>query len=66
MFLSRARSRSPGTRVGRNEDTGQSGIEHEFDDELRGRPGKMFISVDGAGSGFLTSKHSQSQAKTLS
>ncbi len=28
------------------EDTGQSGIEHEFDDELRGRPGKMFISVD--------------------
>src|SRR5579872_2233296 len=28
------------------EDTGQSGIEHEFDPELRGRPGKMFISVD--------------------
>ncbi|PYX50719.1 MAG: penicillin-binding protein [Acidobacteria bacterium] len=28
------------------EDGGQSGIEHEFDDELRGRPGKMFISVD--------------------
>src|ERR1700728_1729689 len=28
------------------EDSGQSGIEHEFDDELRGRPGKMFISVD--------------------
>ena len=28
------------------EDTGQSGIEHGFDDELRGRPGKMFISVD--------------------
>ncbi len=28
------------------EDAGQSGIEHEFDDELRGRPGKMFISVD--------------------
>ncbi len=28
------------------EDTGQSGIEHEFDDQLRGRPGKMFISVD--------------------
>src|SRR5258708_35570345 len=29
------------------EDSGQSGIEHEFDDELRGRAGKMFISVDG-------------------
>ncbi len=28
------------------EDSGQSGIEHEFDDELRGRSGKMFISVD--------------------
>jgi cell division protein FtsI (penicillin-binding protein 3) len=28
------------------EDAGQSGIEHEFDDELRGRAGKMFISVD--------------------
>jgi cell division protein FtsI (penicillin-binding protein 3) len=28
------------------EDTGQSGIEHEFDDELRGSAGKMFISVD--------------------
>jgi cell division protein FtsI (penicillin-binding protein 3) len=28
------------------EDSGQSGIEHEFDDELRGHPGKMFISVD--------------------
>ena len=28
------------------EDSGQSGIEHEFDDELHGRPGKMFISVD--------------------
>jgi cell division protein FtsI (penicillin-binding protein 3) len=28
------------------EGTGQSGIEHEFDDELRGRAGKMFISVD--------------------
>jgi cell division protein FtsI (penicillin-binding protein 3) len=28
------------------EDSGQSGIEHGFDDELRGRPGKMFISVD--------------------
>ncbi len=28
------------------EDSGQSGIEHEFDEELRGRPGKMFISVD--------------------
>ena len=28
------------------EDSGLSGIEHEFDDELRGRPGKMFISVD--------------------
>jgi len=28
------------------EDSGQSGIEHEFEDELRGRPGKMFISVD--------------------
>jgi len=28
------------------EDTGQSGIEHEFDPELRGRAGKMFISVD--------------------
>ncbi len=28
------------------EDSGQSGIEHGFDDELRGKPGKMFISVD--------------------
>ncbi len=28
------------------EDSGQSGIEHEFDDELKGRAGKMFISVD--------------------
>jgi cell division protein FtsI (penicillin-binding protein 3) len=28
------------------EDAGQSGIEHAFDDELRGRAGKMFISVD--------------------
>ena len=28
------------------EDAGQSGIEHEFDDELRGRPGQMLISVD--------------------
>jgi cell division protein FtsI (penicillin-binding protein 3) len=28
------------------EDSGQSGIEHEFDDRLRGSPGKMFISVD--------------------
>ncbi len=28
------------------EDSGQSGIEHEFDGELRGRPGRMLISVD--------------------
>jgi len=28
------------------EDSGQSGIEHEFDKELSGHPGKMFISVD--------------------
>jgi len=28
------------------EDSGQSGIEHEFDEQLRGRPGKMSISVD--------------------
>src|SRR5436305_2354051 len=28
------------------EDTGQSGIEHEFEEQLRGRSGKMFISVD--------------------
>ena len=28
------------------EDSGLSGIEHEFDDQLRGRAGKMFISVD--------------------
>src|ERR1700758_3426766 len=28
------------------EDSGQSGIEHEFDDQLRGHAGKMFISVD--------------------
>ena len=28
------------------EDSGQSGIEHAFDDQLRGQPGKMFISVD--------------------
>src|SRR5579864_8903213 len=28
------------------EDSGQSGIEHEYDEQLRGRPGKMFISVD--------------------
>jgi cell division protein FtsI (penicillin-binding protein 3) len=28
------------------EGSGQSGIEHEFDHELHGQPGKMFISVD--------------------
>ena len=28
------------------EDVGQSGIEHEFDEQLRGHGGKMFISVD--------------------
>jgi len=28
------------------EDSGQSGIEHAFDDELRGRAGTMLISVD--------------------
>ncbi len=28
------------------EDSGQSGIEHEYDEQLRGRPGKMLISVD--------------------
>src|ERR1700732_4641675 len=28
------------------EDSGLSGIEHGFDSELRGKPGKMFISVD--------------------
>ncbi|HEY6764259.1 MAG TPA: penicillin-binding transpeptidase domain-containing protein [Candidatus Sulfotelmatobacter sp.] len=28
------------------EDSGQSGIEHEFDDQLRGKAGKMLISVD--------------------
>jgi cell division protein FtsI (penicillin-binding protein 3) len=28
------------------EDSGLSGIEHEYDDQLRGRAGKMFISVD--------------------
>ena len=28
------------------EDTGLSGIEHAFDEQLRGKPGKMFISVD--------------------
>ena len=28
------------------DDSGQSGIEHEFDEQLRGLPGKMFISVD--------------------
>src|SRR6201997_4534515 len=28
------------------EDSAQSCIEHEFDDQLRGRAGKMFISVD--------------------
>jgi len=28
------------------EDSGQSGVEHEFDDQLRGKPGKMYISVD--------------------
>jgi cell division protein FtsI (penicillin-binding protein 3) len=28
------------------EGSGQSGIEHEFDEQLGGRPGKMFISVD--------------------
>src|SRR6202167_2629796 len=28
------------------EDSGQSGIEHEFEDELRGQDGKMLISVD--------------------
>jgi cell division protein FtsI (penicillin-binding protein 3) len=28
------------------EDSGQSGIEHAYDEELRGKPGKMLISVD--------------------
>jgi cell division protein FtsI (penicillin-binding protein 3) len=28
------------------EDSGQSGIEHEFEDQLSGHAGKMFISVD--------------------
>lgn len=28
------------------DDSGQSGIEHEFDQQLSGRPGEMFISVD--------------------
>ena len=28
------------------EDSGLSGIEHAYDEELRGKPGKMFISVD--------------------
>jgi cell division protein FtsI (penicillin-binding protein 3) len=28
------------------EDSGQSGIEHEFENELEGKPGKMLISVD--------------------
>src|SRR5277367_1195424 len=28
------------------EDSGQSGIEHAFENQLRGRAGKMFISVD--------------------
>jgi cell division protein FtsI (penicillin-binding protein 3) len=28
------------------EDSGQSGIEHEFENELQGKPGKMLISVD--------------------
>jgi cell division protein FtsI (penicillin-binding protein 3) len=28
------------------EDSGQSGIEHAYDDDLRGRAGKMLISVD--------------------
>src|SRR3984885_2277322 len=28
------------------EDLGQSGIEHEFESELEGKPGKMLISVD--------------------
>ncbi|MGA9392009.1 MAG: penicillin-binding protein [Candidatus Sulfotelmatobacter sp.] len=28
------------------EDAGQSGIEHAYDNELRGRAGRMFISVD--------------------
>src|SRR5215470_17377204 len=28
------------------DDSGQSGIEHEYDEQLSGRPGKMFISVD--------------------
>ena len=28
------------------DDSGLSGIEHAYDDELRGHPGKMFISVD--------------------
>ncbi|HTS34509.1 MAG TPA: penicillin-binding protein [Candidatus Solibacter sp.] len=28
------------------DDSGQSGIEHEFDEQLKGKAGKMFISVD--------------------
>ena len=45
-FLSGARSGGAGARIGRHGGLGQSGIENEFDDELRGRDGKDVHSVD--------------------
>jgi cell division protein FtsI/penicillin-binding protein 2 len=48
------------------EDAGQSGIEHEFDDELRGRAGKCSSRWTRAGNGSPTSRSSRKRAKTLS
>ncbi len=47
------------------EDSGQSGIEHEFDDELRGRAGKMFISVDARRQWFSDVEKQPEQGENL-
>jgi len=47
------------------EDSGQSGIEHEFDDELRGRAGKMFISVDARRQWFSDVEKQPEQGESL-
>jgi cell division protein FtsI (penicillin-binding protein 3) len=47
------------------EDTGQSGIEHAFDDELRGRAGRMFISVDARRQWFSDVERQPEQGENL-
>jgi cell division protein FtsI (penicillin-binding protein 3) len=47
------------------EDSGQSGIEHAFDDELRGRAGKMFISVDARRQWFSDVEKQPEQGENL-